>query len=297
MTDNTYYKGTVDSAGHSPIYKMHRYFARRPHNVFRALIEHYCPENGVIIDCFAGGGVSLIEGLTARRRVIAYDVNPMASFIQYAQLIDIPESRFRSIAAELQAGVKATLGGLFETPCRNCLATAHVRWVEHAYNVACPGCGKETPLAHRNKHCAHHGKATNGQYDCVHCGSTIKAASAPRTSSTVLNVRFRCSECGTHATAEPLQSDLEKHQSCVDNEAILCESLGLAIPGDEIPLEWDRQREDCLHRKGFTRFKDLFTARNRLVSALYFTKLDELRPDLTRDEYLFVLMTVSALLR
>ena len=297
MSGNAYYRGTTESAGHSPIYKMHRYFARRPHNVFRSLVDHYCPEGGLIVDCFAGGGVSLIEGLSAKRRVIAYDVNPVASFIQYAQLIDIPDERFRAIATKIQARVRSEFGTQFETKCRTCEAVAQVRWVEHAYNVVCPGCQKQTPLANANKFRTPEGKATDGQYSCVHCESKIKAASTARISSAILNLRVRCNECGSQSTSEPLPSDVENFDFCTANEDSLTSSLNLRIPDDRIPLDWDRQKEDCLHRKGFTHFRDLFTPRNRLISALYFSALEDMRHEISEDEYVFVLLAVSALLR
>ena len=54
-----YIPSGIDSRPHTPVYKMHRYFARRPWNVMRALIEHYSKENDLVVDCFSGGGVTL----------------------------------------------------------------------------------------------------------------------------------------------------------------------------------------------------------------------------------------------
>ena len=41
---------------HTPVYKMHRYFARRPWSVFRSLIEHYSNPGSIVLDPFCGGG-------------------------------------------------------------------------------------------------------------------------------------------------------------------------------------------------------------------------------------------------
>lgn len=46
---------------HTPVYKMHRYFARRPWSVFRSLVEHYSNPGSIILDPFCGGGVIVIE--------------------------------------------------------------------------------------------------------------------------------------------------------------------------------------------------------------------------------------------
>ena len=40
---------------HTPVYKMHRCFARRPWSVFRELIQHYSNPGSVILDPFCGG--------------------------------------------------------------------------------------------------------------------------------------------------------------------------------------------------------------------------------------------------
>jgi len=51
---------------HSSIYKMHRYWARRPQNVFSKLIEHYTNPGDLILDPFCGGGVAVVEALRLR---------------------------------------------------------------------------------------------------------------------------------------------------------------------------------------------------------------------------------------
>src|SRR5690349_19610251 len=93
------------SSGHTAIYKMHKYFARRPHNVFRALIEQHVQPGGVVLDCFAGGGVTLVEGLTVGRRVISVDVNPIASLIQHAQVAEADPDRVIALSHQVEAAV------------------------------------------------------------------------------------------------------------------------------------------------------------------------------------------------
>jgi hypothetical protein len=69
-----YFQSGIKSEGHTPIYKMHKYFARRPHNVFRRLIEQYSPEGGLVVDCFGGGGVPGIADKKAGHTSILSDI-------------------------------------------------------------------------------------------------------------------------------------------------------------------------------------------------------------------------------
>jgi putative DNA methylase len=297
MNKTKYFQGGIKSEGHTPIYKMHKYFARRPHNVFRALIEQYCPEGGLVVDCFGGGGVTLIEGLTAKRRVISYDINPIASFVQYAQTLEVSEDRVRELANIIQNGVSEAFGTLYSTSCRDCGDYAHVRWFEHAYRVSCPHCEQHTFLDNDSKKISSSGKRVDGSYSCNQCGGDIRAANVPRVGSKILNLRYRCGACGSHKTVTPNSDDLLKFSKCIENEALFVDRYHLEIPDDSFPVYWDRQKEDCLSRKGFKKFRDLFTSRNLLCSAKYFSELDALRTQCTSDEWYFMLLNISALMR
>jgi len=297
MNEHVYFSEEVEAAGHSPIYKMHKYFARRPHNVFRALIEHYSPLNGVVFDCFSGGGVTLIEGLTVGRRVVSYDVNPIASFVQYGQALNIDPKRFKLFSKMIQDNIRNRILNAYQTTCRYCENDADVRWFEHAYLVQCPKCQQNTLLGNENKNKSPAGKEVNGIYTCQNCNKDFRSSDVKRVGSQILDIRYRCDNCGKHETVQPTPGDHAKLAEIVASEESYVKKYHLYIPKDEIPKYWDRQREDCLSRKGFVRFRDLFTVRNAITSAMYFSVLEEMRPKLQEDEYYFLLMNISALLR
>ena len=93
MLDNSgvvkYLSKGVKAKGHTPAYKFHKYFARRPHNLFSKLIEHYSSKGEIIFDCFCGGGVTLVEGTRLERKVIGCDANPLAVFVSESQLLNL----------------------------------------------------------------------------------------------------------------------------------------------------------------------------------------------------------------
>ena len=71
----------ISAKAHTPPYKIHRYFARRPWNVFRQLINIFSNESDIVLDPFCGGGVTIYEGLNLGRKVIGLDINPLSIFI------------------------------------------------------------------------------------------------------------------------------------------------------------------------------------------------------------------------
>lgn len=64
-----------------PIYTAMKYWGKKPHNIWREYIKTYTPENGIFLDAFCGSGMSAIESLKIKRKTIAFDINPLSSFL------------------------------------------------------------------------------------------------------------------------------------------------------------------------------------------------------------------------
>lgn len=297
MCDFRYYHGTIKSQSHTPIYKGHKYFARRPHNVFRDLIRHYSKQGDIVLDPFGGGGVTLVEGLSENRRVITSDVNSVAAFIQLNQVANITLERFLSLAGILRTEVVERFGDFYRTECEKCRSQARVRWFEHAYLVKCPHCAAETELKDEYKAVHETGKSRNGMYTCTNCGGVFRSVDVERRGSRIITIRYLCDACGEHGNKYPNNEDHDKYQIFEEEMAAFKVELDLRIPSDEFPSFWDRQHEDALHRKGFRSFADLFTKRNLIVSAYFFDVIDKRIKDISEEEYWFLVYLVSSLLR
>ena len=297
MKKISYFNQALPSKGHTSIYKIHKYFARRPHNQFRAIIEHYVPENGVVLDCFAGGGVTLVEGLTSNRRVISLDLNSIASLVQQAQVIEVPASRINEVTSQLALEIQKVVGSWFETECRHCEESTPYRWIERAYVVSCPTCSEDVLLSESNKFLQSSGKIKNGSYKCTNCSNSFESVSTVRNSSRILNVRYKCGSCGIEETASPTHEDIALSEHVREIEASFLKKQKLAVPVEEIPMDWDRQSEDALRRKGFVTFADLFTVRNRVFIALLLKGIAAKKTVLSYEDYVGSLAQISALIR
>lgn len=71
----------VIAEGHTAPYKIHKYFARRPWNVFEQLVQNFSRENEIVLDPFCGGGVTVYESIRKGRKVIGCDLNPLSGYI------------------------------------------------------------------------------------------------------------------------------------------------------------------------------------------------------------------------
>jgi len=63
------------------IYSMHKYWSKKPYNIVRQFILKYSDENDIVLDPFAGSGISITESVFSNRKAFGIDINPSAIFI------------------------------------------------------------------------------------------------------------------------------------------------------------------------------------------------------------------------
>lgn len=60
------------------LYAFHKYWGKKPAEPMRYLIQHLCPEGGLVVDPFLGSGISALEAVQLKRRFVGMDINPAA---------------------------------------------------------------------------------------------------------------------------------------------------------------------------------------------------------------------------
>lgn len=116
---------------HPPMYLMHKYWARKPHNVVAEYIQHYTNEGDIILDPFAGSGVTAIEAVRLGRKSIAIDLDPVATFITRMTALPINLKEFESSFKEIENDAKKKINELYKTKCIKCGntgVTTHSVW-------------------------------------------------------------------------------------------------------------------------------------------------------------------------
>jgi hypothetical protein len=90
--------------------KAFRYAGRKPWNVIREYIAHYTlSEGALVVDPFAGGGVTLGESLRLNRRVFAMDIQPVPELINRSILAPLRPSALRAQVEMLSRAIRPTL--------------------------------------------------------------------------------------------------------------------------------------------------------------------------------------------
>src|SRR5437879_10170912 len=112
-----------------PVIAVHKWFARRPGALFRALIlsefsgrpvnenyyqSHHLPDLWVF-DPFMGGGTTMVEANRVGCSVVGADINPMAWWIVRQELLDLDVHAYLKAAQQLRAHLEAEVGHLYRT--------------------------------------------------------------------------------------------------------------------------------------------------------------------------------------
>ncbi|MCS6821851.1 MAG: DNA methyltransferase [Microscillaceae bacterium] len=109
-------------------WRMHQYFTKQAANVVATYIEHHTREGDTVLDPFGGTGVTAIEALRLRRKVVILDINPLACFItrQTCEQIDI--QLFKQTFEQLEQTVKPQIEAFYRIPNEDLAKQAPQHW-------------------------------------------------------------------------------------------------------------------------------------------------------------------------
>lgn len=166
-----------------PLIAVHKWFARRPGTLFRALLlselgdapveQIYFQKHNFsgkhIFDPFMGGGTTVIEANRLGCAITAADINPMAWWIVRQEILDLNLTEYRDAAEELRAHLAKKMGHLFETRCPRTGCVAKVKYFLWVKTTKCASCGKHHDLF-PNHLLAQDVRHTANVFVCGHCG-------------------------------------------------------------------------------------------------------------------------------
>lgn len=210
-----------DSSGleqvHLPMYKIHKYEARKDWNVADSWIKCYSEEGDVVLDPFCGSGVFPIEALKLDRKSIAIDLNDVATFITEMTVIPVNIEGLLEAFEKLKTIIKGsdtvkpkhykvkvvqngkktskeiTFDYLYETKCDNprCGETAHISHSVWSNIYICPICSKRFVL--RNARVIKRRRGARSEYACPYCDKRIDLDKIEMVGEEPFLIFFRCS--------------------------------------------------------------------------------------------------------
>lgn len=203
-----------------PVISVHKWFARRPGSLFRALtLAEFVDApisatyslgydiSGVCLDPFMGGGTPLLEASRVGLSVVGYDTNPMARWIVERELEDVDPDELASVGEAVARDVDEAVGRLYVTDCPKCGGEAPVRyfiWIRHHL---CSDCGRQHALLAESQIVSPAmGRHPREVHVCPHCLAVQECRAGRR--------GCRCCSCGARFDDGFVPGGVPRHCEC-----------------------------------------------------------------------------------
>lgn len=129
---NSLYAEECYKKEHSKIYKIHKYWARKPWYIVEKYITEYSKPGDIVMDPFCGSGCTGLEAIINGRNFIGQDLNPTALQVTKGTLKNgIDFDLLQEDLTRIEAECKNTIMQLYvsEETCENCGQPMHFKYV------------------------------------------------------------------------------------------------------------------------------------------------------------------------
>jgi len=239
----------------TPIYLAHSYPTKVPPEAIVPYIEHYTAPGQVVLDPFAGSGMTGVAARLAGRHALVNDLSVGAAHLAFNHCRpcdpDALAAAFETIAAECEGEFR----WLYGTRCDKCRGPATIAYTLWSDVYGCPKSRKKIVLwevrLDRDS-----GRITD-EIRCPHCRGRHAKRSMSRAGPAVpVLTSYQCLACGARAEREPTAADL----------LLVTETAATQTPYPHPDLPLDRNAEMyircALHLQRIESVADFYTRRN-----------------------------------
>lgn len=263
------------------IYNMHGYLTKVPVQAIVPFIEEFCPQNGVVVDMFAGSGMTAIAAKLAGRNAVVSDISRLGQHIGRGYLTEVAGQELEEVAQRIVKESKSSVGWLYNTTRledgRDCEAIRAV-W---SFVYSCPHCHSEEGF-YRMLEAAGWEKA---DMVCQSCGQPFdKKRSKYLRDEPVLTVVKGVSG---RQVEQPVSSHDEQMLSEADS--MNCRDR---IPSAEITPDREMYHRSALKKWNFTNTKDFFSQRNSAVLLDLWERINAVDNFEIRQKLLFIFTAI-----
>ena len=98
-----------------PIYNAHGYLTKVPVGAIIPFIEEFSSSGDLVVDCFAGSGMTAVAAMMCGRRAEVSDISVLGRHVGRGFLSTVDPGEFRLTAQTLMSNVREDIGKLYQT--------------------------------------------------------------------------------------------------------------------------------------------------------------------------------------
>lgn len=212
-------------------YNVHAYHTKVPAEAIGPYVEHYTARGAMVLDPFAGSGMTGLAAALAGRRAILNDLSPAAVHIARNYTTPCSASALVAAADRLLEWARPQIEPLYAVSCPRCGGTATTEYVVWSDVRACPHCSTAVTLW----------DAVNREegvraVTCPSCHGRFDKNAAAVVGERPVSVNLTCEGCGR----DRVVSDA-RHED-VDRADVARESVPYWYPDIPFGTDWEMWR-------------------------------------------------------
>lgn len=258
-----------------PVYMAHGYLTKVPVTAISPFIEAFTDPGDVILDMFAGSGMTGVAAAMQGRRARLVDISVLGRHIgtNYVNLVDRRE--FRAAAKRAVDAALLRVGPVYDVSCARCGAAADLSRQTWSQMIACDACG-EAVNYYRALEASEWG---NRSLICPHCDNALALKGARRLGEEAVLDTISCT-CSKRMLDQP------------PTLAGTIELTGLPIPDVEIEPHRQMYHASALGKHDLTKIARFYAPRNLAVLAALRSTIDLELNEAIRQKLLFAFTAV-----
>jgi 16S rRNA G966 N2-methylase RsmD len=258
-----------------PVYMAHGYLTKVPVPAIVPFIEAYTRPGEVVVDPFAGSGMTGVAAAALGRRARLFDISVLGRHIgrNYVNLVD--RNLLVKQAAEVVRAARERLADVYGIECRACGQTAQLVKTIWSFQIACSGCGRPVSY-YRAMEAAGWSKR---EMKCPGCGSGV--VSRDTRVGEVAEVDCVACDCSSKQREQPASPCLMP----IDLDE---------MPYPRVEITPDRQmyKAQALGRSGLTSVASFYAPRNLAVLTVLHDQIGRVEDAALRQKLLFVFTSI-----
>ena len=253
-----------------PAYMAHAYLTKVPVPAIVPFIQAYTAPGDVVLDPFAGSGMTGVAAAACGRRARLSDISILGQHIgrNYVNLVD--SGQMRKYAGEVIRSSQEVLGDAYVVPCAACGRAAQLAKSVWSMLLECAGCGQPVNY-YKAFEAAGWQKA---KMRCPHCQAPVASRQRRVGEEPVLDyINCQCSSTQREQAARTDQPKISPE--------------GMPYPRVEITPDRQMYQASALGRNKLTSIAAFYAPRNLAVLATLRAKIAEVSDEQVRSKLLF----------
>lgn len=192
------FQENIDNAQKSTgkVYGMHMYWVKQVPEVVRQYIEHYTKPGDIVIDAFAGTGMTGVAAMMCGRHAILCEISPACIHIARNYTTPTDPYVLQKAYYELREKIELKIKPLYHTTCHNCgNKDAQIAYTILFDVYKCPRCEADVLFADGKRW----EKMKKGEkfkkIKCDSCGYEFNKAKADFVRIEPIEIRVNCEQC------------------------------------------------------------------------------------------------------